>query len=284
MTTTAPFRPLTLSGTGLTLGYEGQIISENLDVTIPPLSFTAIIGPNACGKSTLLRSLSRLLPPKAGQVLLDGKKIQKYSTREVARQLGLLPQTSTAPDGITVMDLVARGRFPHQSMLKQWSAADERAVAKAMDATDIADLADRHINELSGGQRQRVWLALVVAQESPIMLLDEPTTYLDISHQLEILNLCRQLHRSGNYTLVAVLHDLNLAFRYADHLIAMKDGVKVAEGAPAEIVTADLVHEVFGLDAMVIPDPVTGKPMVIPLEETSEGAPGGTAGGARRYP
>ncbi|MFJ4029016.1 ABC transporter ATP-binding protein [Paenarthrobacter sp. NPDC089989] len=270
MTATTPATPSTLSGTGLTLGYEGRIISEDLDVTIPPLSFTAIIGPNACGKSTLLRALSRLLLPKAGRVMLDGKQIQKYSTREVARQLGLLPQSSTAPDGITVMDLVARGRFPHQSLLKQWSPDDEAAVRKAMAATDIEHLADRHINELSGGQRQRVWLALVLAQESPIMLLDEPTTYLDISHQLEILNLCRELHRSGKYTLVAVLHDLNLAFRYADHLIAMKDGVKVAEGSPERIVTAGLIHEVFGLDALVIPDPVTGKPMVVPLEEPSQ--------------
>ncbi|MFJ4171511.1 ABC transporter ATP-binding protein [Paenarthrobacter sp. NPDC089714] len=267
MTIAPPATPATLSAAGLTLGYDGRIISENLDVSIPPLSFTAIIGPNACGKSTLLRALSRLLTPTSGRVMLDGKQIQKYSTREVARQLGLLPQTSTAPDGITVMDLVARGRFPHQSMLKQWSPEDEAAVTKAMDATDITHLADRHINELSGGQRQRVWLALVLAQESPIMLLDEPTTYLDISHQLEILNLCRELHRSGRYTLVAVLHDLNLAFRYADHLIAMKDGVKVAEGSPSDIVTADLVREVFGLESLVIPDPVTGKPMVVPLEE-----------------
>ncbi|WP_127782544.1 ABC transporter ATP-binding protein [Rhodococcus sp. X156] len=259
--------PTILGGERLTLGYEGRQISQGLDVDVPTGSFTAIIGPNACGKSTLLRALSRLLKPTEGSVVLDGRLITEYSSREVARRLGLLPQSSVAPHGIAVADLVSRGRFPHQSLLRQWSPEDEAAVTEAMRVTDLLDLADRPVDELSGGQRQRVWLALVLAQQTPILLLDEPTTYLDLSHQLEVLNLCRSLHASGGYTLVAVLHDLNMAFRYADHLIAMKDGRVVATGAPTEVVTPELVREVFGLGALVIPDPVTGKPMVIPLEE-----------------
>ena len=260
-----------LSGTGLTLGYEGRTISEHLDVEIPPGSFTAIIGPNACGKSTLLRALSRLLKPAAGQVFLNGRDIAGYSTREVARQLALLPQSSSAPDGITVADLVARGRFPHQGLLRPWSDADRRAVGAAMAATGVTDLADRTVGELSGGQRQRVWLALVLAQDTPVLLLDEPTTFLDISHQLDVLRLCRNLHRTGNYTLVTVLHELSLAFRFADHIIAMKDGRVVAQGPPEQIATPELMKEIYGIDAMVIPDPATGGPLVVPLEpETPE--------------
>ncbi|MEB7504321.1 ABC transporter ATP-binding protein [Arthrobacter koreensis] len=255
-----------LSGRGLTIGYDGRTVSEHLDVRIPPGSFTAIIGPNACGKSTLLRALSRLLKPQAGQVFLQGKDIDSYPTREAARRLALLPQSSTAPDGITVADLVARGRFPHQSLLRQWSGADQEAVYAALEATGVQDLADRTVGELSGGQRQRVWLALVLAQDTPVLLLDEPTTFLDISHQLEVLRLCRTLHRTGNCTLVTVLHELGLAFRFADHIIAMKDGQILAQGTPEEIATPELMKEIYGIDALVIPDPATGGPLVVPLE------------------
>ena len=255
-----------LAGHDLTLGYEGRLVAEHLDVVIPDKSFTAIIGPNACGKSTLLRALSRLLAPASGHVVLDGKAITEYGSREVARRLGLLPQSPIAPSGISVIDLVSRGRYPHQSLLRQWSAADETAVAEAMTATGVTELAERQVDELSGGQRQRVWLAMVLAQQTPLLLLDEPTTFLDITHQLEVLSLCRQLHDTGGYTLVAVLHDLNLAFRYADHVIAMKEGRVVAEGAPADIVSEELVREVFGLRSLVVADPVTGRPMVVPLD------------------
>lgn len=260
-----------LSGRGLSIGYDGRTVSEHLDVRIPPGSFTAIIGPNACGKSTLLRALSRLLKPAAGEVFLQGKDIRSYPTRDVARQLALLPQTSTAPDGITVADLVARGRFPHQSLLRQWSEADQQAVDAALAATGVQDLADRAVGELSGGQRQRVWLALVLAQDTPVLLLDEPTTFLDIAHQLEVLRLCRGLHRTGNYTLVTVLHELGMAFRFADHVIAMKDGRIVAQGTPAEIATPELMKEIYGIDAVVIADPATGGPLVVPLEPEAPG-------------
>ncbi|WP_166354901.1 ABC transporter ATP-binding protein [Phytoactinopolyspora limicola] len=247
-----------------TIGYDKRVISERLTVSIPDESFTVIVGPNACGKSTLLRALSRLLKPAAGTVVLDGKSITSYKAKEVARRLGLLPQTSIAPDGITVADLVARGRYPHQSFIRQWSNADEQAVAAAMAATGVADLSTRLVDELSGGQRQRVWVAMVLAQQTPLLLLDEPTTFLDITHQIELLELFTDLHGDGN-TLVAVLHDLNHAARYGTHLIAMRDGRVVAEGPPRDIVDAELVEEVFGLPCRVVPDPVTDTPMVVPL-------------------
>jgi ABC-type cobalamin/Fe3+-siderophores transport systems, ATPase components len=247
----------------LTLAYDRRVISEGLTVAIPDGSFTVIVGPNACGKSTLLRALSRLLRPTAGQVLLDGQAIASYKAKEAARIVGLLPQSSIAPEGITVVDLVARGRYPHQGLIRQWSAADEAAVESAMASTNIADLRDRHVDELSGGQRQRVWAAMALAQETPILLLDEPTTFLDIAHQIDLLDLFADLHEAGN-TLIAVLHDLNHAARYATHLIAMKEGRVMAQGPPAEIVTADLVREVFGLECRVIEDPETGTPMIVP--------------------
>lgn len=251
------------------LGYHGRTISDQLSMEIPDGEFTVIIGPNACGKSTLLRALARLLAPESGAVLLDGKAITAYPAKEVARRVGLLPQTSTAPDGIRVADLVARGRYPHQSLLRQWSKADEDAVAAAMAATGVTELSARQVDELSGGQRQRVWIAMVLAQDTPIVLLDEPTTYLDIAHQIQLLDLCRRLNRESGRTVVAVLHDLNHAFRYADHLIAMRDGRVVAAGPPGRIVTADLVHEVFSLGCRIIDDPETGAPLVIPLAENA---------------
>ncbi|MGW6738247.1 ABC transporter ATP-binding protein [Streptomyces sp. NPDC055013] len=247
-----------------TIGYDRRIISEDLSVAIPDESFTVIVGPNACGKSTLLRSLSRLRKPSAGQVVLDGADINSYRTKEVARRVGLLPQTSTAPDGITVADLVARGRYPHQGFIRQWTEDDERAVLRAMHQTSVADLSGRLVDELSGGQRQRVWVAMALAQHTDIMLLDEPTTFLDITHQIELMELFTDLHHVG-HTLVAVLHDLNHAARYGTHLIAMKDGAVVAEGTPDEVVTAELVEEVFGLRCLVVPDPVAGSPQVVPL-------------------
>ncbi|MEW2516992.1 ABC transporter ATP-binding protein [Actinacidiphila alni] len=247
-----------------TIGYDKRIISEHLSVAIPDESFTVIVGPNACGKSTLLRSLSRLRKPSAGQVVLDGADINSYKTKEVARRVGLLPQASIAPDGITVADLVARGRYPHQGFIRQWTGDDEQAVLRAMRQTSVADLSGRLVDELSGGQRQRVWVAMALAQHTDIMLLDEPTTFLDITHQIELMELFTDLHHAGN-TLVAVLHDLNHAARYGTHLIAMKDGVVVAEGAPDEVVTAELVEEVFGLRCLVVPDPVAGSPQVVPL-------------------
>ncbi|WEK59607.1 MAG: ABC transporter ATP-binding protein [Candidatus Microbacterium colombiense] len=253
-----------LRAAGVTIGYDRRIISTDLSVDIPDGSFTVIVGPNACGKSTLLRALSRLIQPDAGDVVLDGKSIHDYRAKEVARRVGLLPQSSLAPDGIRVADLVARGRYPHQTMLRPWSDDDERAVADAMSATGVTELAGRLVDELSGGQRQRVWVAMVLAQQTPLLLLDEPTTFLDIAHQIELLELLTDLHETGS-TLVAVLHDLNHAARYATHLIAMKDGAVVAEGAPADIVTAQLVEEVFGLACVVVPDPITGKPSVVPI-------------------
>lgn len=267
---TQPTRPPSVTQTRLhaadvTIGYDQRVISEHLSVQIPDGAITVIVGPNACGKSTLLRALSRLLKPAAGQVLLDGKSISSYPAKEVARRLGLLPQTSIAPDGITVGDLVARGRYPHQKLLKQWSPDDERAVVDAMRATRIQDLSGRLVDELSGGQRQRVWVAMVLAQQTPLLLLDEPTTFLDIAHQIEVLELCRELNRRHGHTLVAVLHDLNHACRYADHIIAMKDGNIVAEGPPGDVITADLVHQVFGLECQIIDDPVSRTPLVIPL-------------------
>lgn len=253
-----------LTAEKVTLAYDQRVIAENLSVAIPDHSFTVIVGPNACGKSTLLRALSRMLKPAAGSVLLDGSAISSQPAKKVARTLGLLPQSSIAPDGITVSDLVARGRYPHQGLLRQWSAQDERIVRESMAATGVDGLADRCVDELSGGQRQRVWIAMALAQQTPLFLLDEPTTYLDIQHQIEVLDLCAELHEEQGRTLVAVLHDLNHAARYATHLIAMKDGAVVAEGAPGDIVTAELVERVFGLGCQIIEDPETGTPLVVP--------------------
>ncbi|WP_425472445.1 ABC transporter ATP-binding protein [Subtercola boreus] len=254
-----------LAGRNLRVGYDRRTIIHELDIEIPDDSFTVIVGPNACGKSTLLRSLARVLTPTGGSVVLDGRDISTYPSKEVARRVGLLPQTSIAPDGITVLDLVSRGRFPHQSLLRQWSTDDESAVARAMAATNVTELSERTVDELSGGQRQRVWVAMALAQETPLLLLDEPTTFLDIAHQVELLDLFARLNRESGHSLVAVLHDLNQAARYATHLVAMKEGRVVAEGAPRDIVTAELVEHVFGLRCRIIDDPESGTPLVIPL-------------------
>ncbi|MFJ4004918.1 ABC transporter ATP-binding protein [Streptomyces sp. NPDC090023] len=262
-----------LSAENVTLAYEQRVIAERLSVEIPDNSFTVIVGPNACGKSTLLRALSRMLKPTDGQVLLDGQAIHSLPAKKVARTLGLLPQSSIAPDGITVADLVGRGRYPHQGLLRQWSAEDERVVGESMAQTGVSELAERYVDELSGGQRQRVWIAMALAQQTPLLLLDEPTTYLDIQHQIDVLDLCAELHETQGRTLVAVLHDLNHAARYATHLIALRGGEVVAEGAPNEIVTADLVERVFGLRCQVIDDPETGTPLVVPAARKARTAP-----------
>ncbi|MBI4924246.1 MAG: ABC transporter ATP-binding protein [Devosia nanyangense] len=256
-----------LSARAVELGYGERRIVADLSLSVPDRKITVVIGPNACGKSTLLRALGRLLKPSTGSVLLDGHEIARLPTREVAKRLGLLPQTPIAPEGILVADLVARGRTPHQSAFQQWSAQDERAVLDALEATEILDLADRRIDELSGGQRQRVWIAMALAQETSLLLLDEPTTFLDLKHQIEILSLVRRLNRNESRTFVMVLHDLNLACRYADHIVAMRDGRIVAEGAPADVVTAATMQAVFGLDCQVIPDPVSGTPLLLPALE-----------------
>ena len=257
-----------LRGEQLTLAYGKKTIAENLNVTIPDGHFTAIIGPNGCGKSTLLRTLSRLMTPMQGHVFLDGEHIQHYASKEVARRIGLLAQNATTPGDITVQELVARGRYPHQPLFTRWREEDERAVAKAMQATGVTNLASQSVDTLSGGQRQRVWIAMVLAQETAIMLLDEPTTWLDISHQIDLLELLSELNRQQGYTLAAVLHDLNQACRYATHLIALKEGKIVAEGAPGEIVSAELIEQVYGLKCMIIEDPVAGTPLVVPLERS----------------
>jgi iron complex transport system ATP-binding protein len=253
-----------LAARGLTLAYEDRVVVDALDLEIPDGRVTVIVGPNACGKSTLLRALGRLLRPRHGSVLLDGAELARVPTRQIARTLGLLPQSPVPPEGITVADLVSRGRQPHQKWWQQWSESDERLVAEAMERTATSDLADRLVDELSGGQRQRAWIAMALAQDTDLLLLDEPTTFLDIAHQVEVLDLLRRLNRERGRTVVAVLHDLNQAARYADHLIAMKSGRIVAEGAPGEVVTAELVREVFGLASVVVPDPVTGSPLVVP--------------------
>lgn len=248
----------------LSVGYRDAVVIDSLDLAIPPGKMTAIVGANACGKSTLLRSMSRLLAPRSGQVLLDGKAVHKLPAKELARRLGLLPQSPIAPEGITVSDLVGRGRHPHQRLLTRWSAADDEAVAEALEATDTVDLADRPMDELSGGQRQRVWIAMALAQRTDLLLLDEPTTFLDVSHQIDVLDLLTDLNHSRGTTIVLVLHDLNLAARYADHLVALGSGRLYAAGDPREVLTREMVRDVFGLTCEVITDPISGKPMMLP--------------------
>lgn len=264
VTTIATPSDATLRASDVSIGYEDRTIISDLSVEVLTDRVTAIVGPNACGKSTLLRGFARLLKPTAGQVILDGHDIAGLHTKEVARRLGLLPQSSIAPEGITVADLVSRGRFPHQKVFRQWSRHDEAAVADAMRHTAVTELSARLVDELSGGQRQRVWVAMVLAQQTPLILLDEPTTYLDIAHQVELLDLFAMLNRAHSRTVVAVLHDLNHACRYADQLIVMKSGQVVAQGDPTTVMTADLVEEVYGLRCQIIDDPQTGTPLIVP--------------------
>lgn len=256
--------PHSLSAESLTLAYGDRTIVEGLDLHVPPGRITAIVGANGCGKSTLLRALARLIPARAGRVVLDGKALHARPTKEIARTLGLLPQAPIAPEGIVVADLVGRGRHPHQKLFARLSAHDYEIVARALAATGTTEFADRSVDELSGGQRQRVWIAMALAQETDILLLDEPTTFLDLAHQVEVLDLLTDLNRDGGTTIVMVLHDLNLAARYADHLFAMREGRIVASGPPSEVMTSELIRDVFDLDALVVPDPVSGAPIILP--------------------
>lgn len=255
--------PAPLRAEGITMAYDKRVVGRDLTVDLPDGEFTVIIGPNACGKSTLLRSLSRLLKPTSGTVYLDGKDIHQHRAKEVATRLGLLPQSAIAPAGITVFDLVRRGRYPHQSILSRWSAQDEESVVRALEVTAMTALAGRHVDELSGGQRQRAWVAMALAQESPILLLDEPTTFLDVSYQVSLLDLFAELNRTAGRTVVAVLHDINHAARYASHLVVMHEGAVVAQGRPADVITAPLLEHVFGIEATIIEDPLNGGPLVI---------------------
>jgi iron complex transport system ATP-binding protein len=262
--TDMPESPDVLVGDGLHLTYESVVVAENLDVRLPRGALTMIIGPNGCGKSTLLKALARMLRPTRGTVLLDGADIHGLPTKAVARQLGLLPQSPIAPDGITVADLVSRGRYPYQRLLRQWSRDDEVIVNEAMAATGVTQFAKRNVDELSGGERQRVWLAMVLAQQTPTLLLDEPTTYLDLAHQLDVLELCASVNASRGMTIVVVMHELNLAIRYADHLIVMRGGEIQAVGTPEEVVTEGLIENTFGLPCRVVDDPENGNPLVVP--------------------
>ncbi|MGX5358083.1 ABC transporter ATP-binding protein [Kocuria sp. KH4] len=263
----------TLHVEDLSLGYGDRTVIDHLDLRVPPGRVTAIVGPNACGKSTLLRSLSRLLTPRTGRVVLDGKDVHRMPAKQLARTLGLLPQSPVAPEGITVADLVGRGRHPHQGILSRWNTADDDAVAAALDATGTAALAERPVDELSGGQRQRVWIAMALAQQTDLLLLDEPTTFLDVSHQVEVLDLLTDLNRARGTTIVMVLHDLNLAARYADHLIALSAGRLHAAGHPDDVLTEDTVRAVFGLENQVITDPTSGRPLMLPIGRHHSTAP-----------
>ncbi|KAM9862283.1 ABC transporter ATP-binding protein [Leucobacter sp. BZR 635] len=257
-----PQAPAALETRGLVVAYDQKVVVDGVDVALPKGSFTVILGPNASGKSTVLRSLARVLKPESGEILFDGRRLEEFGSRALAREMGLLPQDTVIPEGMRVADLVSRGRHPHHTPLQRWRAADDDATRDALEATGTADLAGRFVDQLSGGQRQRVWIALLLAQQTPVMLLDEPTTFLDIAHQYDLLDLLRRLNGEGK-TIVAVLHDLNQAARYADHLVLMKEGRVVATGSPSELITAERVREVFGIDAVVCPDPVTGTPMVV---------------------
>ncbi|MBW0284316.1 iron-dicitrate transporter ATP-binding subunit [Rhodococcus sp. FH8] len=247
------------------LRYADRTIVDELSLEIPDGGFTVVVGPNGCGKSTLLRALGRMLTPRSGRVVLDGNDIRSYRTKEVARRIALLPQSPLSPGAISVADLVSRGRYPYQSMLRQWSPEDEHVVSEALNEVGMRYAADQLVDELSGGQRQRVWIAMTLAQRTPVLLLDEPTTFLDIAHQIEVLDLCSQLHQSGR-TLVAVLHDLNLAARYATHVVAMRSGKIVMQGSASDVLTPELLREVFDLEALVLEDPETGRPLVVPRD------------------
>ena len=257
-------RPHRLEARGVTLGYGDTDVVRELSMALPDGAITMIVGANACGKSTLLRGFARLLRPRAGEVILDSGSIDAMRSVDVARVLGLLPQTPVAPDGITVGDLVGRGRYPHQGWFRRWSADDAAAVTRALEATRTAELVDRRLSELSGGQRKRVWVAMALAQDPDVLLLDEPTTYLDINHQVELLDLLADLNAHAGTTIVVVLHDLNLACRYAGHIVVMKDGGILVQGAPREVITAATITEAYGLACEVVPDPVSGTPMVVP--------------------
>ncbi|WP_082346029.1 ABC transporter ATP-binding protein [Kitasatospora sp. MY 5-36] len=264
-TVTAAVGAPRLATSALSLGHDRTIVVRELDLELPQRQVTVIVGPNGCGKSTLLGGLARTIAPRSGAVLLDGKPLTSLSTRAIARIIGLLPQSATAPDGLTVRDLVRYGRQPHQGLLRQWSAADAEAVEHALAAADLHELADRPLDTLSGGQRQRAWIAMAVAQDTDILMLDEPTSALDMGHALEVLEMVRGLTAERGRTVVLVLHDLTTACRYADHMVAMRDGRVAAQGAPRDIVTPELVRELYGVESVILTDPVHGTPVVCPV-------------------
>ncbi|SMX51219.1 ABC transporter ATP-binding protein [Actibacterium lipolyticum] len=256
---------MNLKAEGLTLGYRDRKVVTALDLDLPPQKVTAILGPNGCGKSTLLRALARLIKPQQGRVTLNGRNIHACPTRALAQDLAILPQAPLAPEGILVGDLVKRGRTPWRGFLSPWRAEDAQACTQALDAVGLGDMADRQLDELSGGQRQRAWIALALAQQTPLLLLDEPTTYLDLVHQIDVLSLLRQRNRDAGTTVISVLHDLNLAARFSDHLVLMGDAGIVATGSPETVLNPENLDLAFGLRAQVMPDPTTGAPMVLPL-------------------
>ncbi|MCL0246667.1 ABC transporter ATP-binding protein [Corynebacterium sp. CCM 8835] len=254
-----------LTARGIDVGYRDQRVISGLDIDIPRGAVTSVIGPNGCGKSTLLKALCRLLPLRAGEVTIDGTPLSRVPSRVLARRLGVLPQNPVAPEGVLVADLVVLGRHPHRSWIRQWAADDDDAVREALELTGVADLADRAVDSLSGGQRQRVWLSMALAQQTDILLLDEPTTYLDLAHSLDVLDLIDSMQADHGRTVVMVLHDLALACRYSDNLVVMRDGAVVAQGDPADIVTEELLDSVFGLNARILPDPVSDRPLIVPV-------------------
>lgn len=253
-----------LEASSLTLGYDDTIIIEELDLKIPTGEITVFVGANGCGKSTLLRSLARLLKPKSGQIYLDGDEVGKISTKEVAKRLAILPQGPIAPEGLTVLQLVKQGRYPHQSWLKQWSREDEAIVHQALKATQLEEFSDRAVDSLSGGQRQRAWIAMTLAQKTDIILLDEPTTYLDMAHQIEVLDLLFELNEQEGRTVVMVLHDLNLACRYAHHIVAVSNQKVYSQGRPEDVITSEMVKNVFRMNCDITKDPLFGTPLCIP--------------------
>ncbi|UWF76946.1 MULTISPECIES: ABC transporter ATP-binding protein [Microbacterium] len=269
--------PTRLEAVGLSLAYDGRSVVADLDLAIPAGDVTAIIGPNGCGKSTLLRGLARLLPARGGEVLLDGAPLAGFGRRDLARRVSLLPQAPSAPGGLTVLELVARGRHPHQNWYGRFTPQDERIVREALAATGLDGQEDRLVDELSGGQRQRAWISMTLAQQTDTMLLDEPTTYLDVAHQLEVLELVRRLNRGHGHTVVMVLHDISLAARYADRIVAMRDGRVVHAGPPSEVVTPAILHEVFGIRAALVDDPDGGTPHVLPLGLPAQATPAADA-------
>lgn len=254
----------TFQANHIVAGYENKTVIQEVSLVIPSNKISVIIGANGCGKSTLLKTLARLIKPASGTITLDGKPLEKIASKPLARVVGLLPQSPIVPEGISVADLVGRGRFPHQSLFGGWSKKDYEAVADAMEIMDITEFANRNIDELSGGQRQRVWIAMALAQQTDILFLDEPTTFLDITYQVEILDLLTDLNRKYGTTIVMVLHDINLSARYADHIFALQKGKLVAEGEPSKVITSTLVKDIFGLDCTVIKDPISGSPLVVP--------------------
>lgn len=259
---------IALEARGASLAYERAVIFDRLDLSIERGRITTLVGANGSGKSTILKAFGRLLTPTSGTIAIDGGPIRSLATREVAKRLAILPQKPVTPSATTVRDLVSRGRHPHQSMFRAWSREDAQIVEAALEATGIAELADRDADALSGGQLQRAWIALVLAQKTPTILLDEPTTFLDLSHQVEVLRLVREINARRGATVVMVLHDLNLASRCSDRLVVVGQGRIIADGAPWDVLTPEVLREAFGLDALVIPDPSTGTPLVVPVERT----------------